>query len=131
MSWPPRELLAGGFTLAGCLALVAPIVLNPRGTTSEGGFGELLWLTSGLVVWVFDLAAISRGEMQLLNFATPLEPETLGLIVLAVVLAGWRTRSSSWNWSWTNVLGWILACFWIGLAVLEILPDHLLSFMNG
>ncbi|CAN5899726.1 hypothetical protein BH23PLA1_BH23PLA1_11570 [soil metagenome] len=131
ISWPPRELLAGGFTLAGCLALVGPIVLNPRAAASEGGLGEFLWMTGGLLVWVFDLAAVSRGEMRSVNFATPLDPETLGLIVLAVLLAGWRARSRSWNWAWTNVIGWILAIFWIGLALMELLPDRLPSLLTG
>jgi predicted dehydrogenase len=37
---------------------------------------ELLWLTGGLLVWVFDLAAVLQGQTRNLNLATPLEPES-------------------------------------------------------
>src|SRR5205814_152517 len=61
ISWPPHELLASAYALAGCLALVGPILLFRR-DAAEGGLGDLIWLTGGLLVWVFDLAALARGE---------------------------------------------------------------------
>src|SRR5262249_20644186 len=63
LSWPPVELLSGASVLAGCLALVGPFVLARR-DSSEGGLGELLWLTGGFLVWVFDLTALARGEVR-------------------------------------------------------------------
>src|SRR5262249_13585732 len=57
MSWPPNQLLASIFTVAGCLAAVGPIVMA-RSEASERGLGELLWMTGGLLVWVFDLVAL-------------------------------------------------------------------------
>ena len=55
LSWPPTQLLASLVTVAGCLALVGPIVLLTR-KGGEGGLGELLWMAGGLIVWVFDAA---------------------------------------------------------------------------
>ena len=124
VSWPPHELLAGSYTLAGCLALVGPVVLSRRGT-AEGGLGELLWMTGGLLIWTFDLAAALRGEVRTLSWATPLGSQTMGLTILAVLLAGWRTRGGARNWSWTNVTGWILGLFWVGLGMASLLPGHL------
>ena len=45
-----------------------------------------------------------------------LPDRTLGLIVLAVLLAGWRCGLAHRNWSWTNVAGWMLCAFWVGMA---------------
>ena len=42
--------------------------------------------------------------------------------MLAVLLAGWRTRGGSRNWSWTNVTGWVLAIFWVGMAATTMIP---------
>src|SRR5919112_407255 len=52
VSWPPRELLAGSYTLAGCLALVGPVILARRGS-AEAGLGGLLLMDRGLPVSVF------------------------------------------------------------------------------
>ncbi|HWE39854.1 MAG TPA: hypothetical protein VG406_25110 [Isosphaeraceae bacterium] len=120
MSWPPRELLAGATTLAGCLALVGPLVLGRKEST-DGGLGELIWLSGGLLVWVFDLAAAARGRWRGTSWATPLDVQFMGLIVLAVALAGWRLRGGSKSWSWTNVTGWLLGAFWIGMALEKVL----------
>ena len=53
-------MLASLGTVAGCLALVGPIVLFRRGPGSEGGVGNLVWMTGGLLIWVHDLAALPR-----------------------------------------------------------------------
>jgi hypothetical protein len=129
VSWPPRELLAGSYTLAGCLALVGPIVLGRRGA-AEGGLGELVWMTGGLLIWAFDLAAALRGEIRLLSWATPLEAQRMGLTILAVGLAGWRTRGGARSWSWTNVTGWILGLFWIGLGMASLVPGRLAAGLS-
>ena len=121
MSWPPTQLLASLFTVAGCLALVGPVVLLTR-RSGEGGLGELLWMAGGLIIWVFDLAAILRGEWRSLAPATPLGAQAMGLTILAVLLAGWRWRSSGRDWSWTNVTGWLLGLFWVGMGLAALAP---------
>src|SRR4051794_10314612 len=88
LAWPPTQLLASLYTVAGCLALVGPIVLS-RVDSGEGGLGELLWMTGGLLVWVFDALAAVRGEWRTNAWATPLGYQTMGLTILAVLLAGW------------------------------------------
>jgi hypothetical protein len=119
MAWPPTGLLASLFTVAGWLALVGPIVLLRR---SEGGLGELLWMAGGLIVWVFDLAAVVRGEWRTLAPATPLGYQAMGLTILAVLVAGWRWRGGSRDWSWTNVTGWTLGVFWVGMGLATMAP---------
>lgn len=126
VGWPPHQLLASLATVAGCLALVGPLVLA-RAEAAEGGLGELLWMTGGLLVWVFDLAAAVRGQWRTTSWTTPLDMQTMGLIILAVLLAGWRCRISGRNWSWTNVTGWTLGLFWVGVALLNWLPPRVLS----
>ena len=58
LEWPPTQLLASLFTVAGCLALVGPILLHRRDSGSLG-LGEMIWMAGGLVVWVFDGAAVA------------------------------------------------------------------------
>ena len=123
VSWPPNQLLASLYTVAGCLALVGPIVLA-RGESSEGGLGELLWMTGGLLVWVFDAVALIRGEWRTNAWVTPLGYQTMGLTILAVLLAGWRCRIAGRGWSWTNVTGWVLGLFWVGMALTTMWPSR-------
>ena len=123
VGWPPHQLLASVATVAGCLALVGPIVLA-RSEAAEGGLGELLWMTGGLLVWVFDLSSLVRGQWRTTAWATPLDTQTMGLIILAVLLAGWRSRVGGRSWSWTNVTGWVLALFWVGMAPAAWLPER-------
>lgn len=121
MSWPPHQLLASLYTVAGCLAAVGPIVLA-RGGEGESGLGELLWMTGGLLVWVFDVVAALRGDWRSTSWVTPLGYQTMGLTILAVLLAGWRCRVAGRNWSWTNVTGWLLGLFWVGMALASMAP---------
>jgi hypothetical protein len=121
VSWPPSDWLANLYTLAGCLALVGPLVLARR-SASGGGLGEHLWLTAGLLVWIFDFAAVWRGQTQGLAWATPIRSQGLGLTLLAVLLAAWRTRGGGRDWSWANVTGWVLGVFWIALGLASLLP---------
>ena len=122
MSWPPTQLLASLYTVAGCLALVGPIVLA-RSESGETALGELLWMTGGLLIWVFDVVALLRGDWRGIAWATPLSYQSMGLTILAVLLAGWRCRLAGRNWSWTHVPGWVLGIFWVGLAVTSMLPS--------
>jgi hypothetical protein len=103
-------------TVAGCLAMVGPVILFRSGEL-EGSLGELGWLTAGLLVWIFDLVAVFQGQGRVIHWATPLSDRMLGLIILAVLLAGWRCGLAHRNWSWTNVAGWMLSAFWVGMAV--------------
>lgn len=122
MSWPPSELLASTYTVAGCLALIGPILLARR-EAAEGGLGELLWMTAGVLCWIYNAAALVRGEIRGHAWATPLAMAPMGLTVLAVLLAGWRLRSSSARtWAWTNVVGWILGAYWVGMALYAMAP---------
>jgi hypothetical protein len=126
LTWPPTELLASVFTVAGCLALIGPILLHRR-DSAEVGLGELLWMSGGLVVWVFDLAAIARGDYRTLSWATPLGYQPMGLTILAVMLASWRCRIAGSNWSWTNVTGWALGLFWVAMAASTLIPARVLG----
>ena len=89
LTWPPMALLSSLSTLAGCLALVGPLILARSGG-KEGSLGELAWMTGGLLIWLFDLAAAFQGASRGLNWTTPLGDRTMGLTMLAVLLAGWR-----------------------------------------
>jgi hypothetical protein len=113
--WPPYQLLSSLSTLAGCLALVGPVILVRSGEI-EGSLGELMWLTGGLLVWLFDIEAVMQGRWKTMYWATPVHDRTLGLAILAVLLAGWRCGLADRNWSWTNVTGWILSTFWVGMT---------------
>ncbi len=115
LTWPPYELLASLSTLAGCLALVGPVILVRSGQI-EGSLGELMWLVGGLLVWVFDFDGVMQGRWQTLHWATPLSDRAMGLTILAVLVAGWKCGMADRNWSWTNVIGWVLSAFWVGMA---------------
>jgi hypothetical protein len=123
LSWPPHNLLADAYTLAGCLALVGPLVLA-RHEGEGGGVGDLLWMTGGILVWVFDVAALVQGDWRSRSWITPLGAQAMGLTMLAVLLAGWGSRGSGRGWSWTNVTGWILGLFWVGLALISLAPSR-------
>ena len=116
LSWPPYELMSSISTLAGCLALVGPIVLA-RPDAAKGGLGELLWMTAGVLLWVLDVAAAAQGQWRTMNWTSPLGDRLMGLTILAVLIAGWRCGLAGRNWSWTNVTGWALGVAWIGLAM--------------
>ena len=123
VSWPPSDLIASVYTLVGCLALVGPVVLVRR-LAPESGVGDTLWMVGGLLTWVFNLAAIIRGESRLATIATPIASSTMGLVILAVMIASCRTRGGARSWSWTNVTGWGLGVFWVGLAGATLLPGN-------
>jgi hypothetical protein len=116
LTWPPYPLLSGLATLAGCLALVGPLILYRSGQQPEGSLGELMWLAGGLMVWAFDIEGLVQGRWRTMHWATPLHERTMGLAILAMLLAGWRCGLADWNWSWTNVTGWLLSAFWVGMA---------------
>src|SRR3954447_9991381 len=126
VSWRPHQLLSSVFTVAGCLAMVGPVVMA-RGESGERGLGELLWMTGGLLVWVFDIVAVVRGQWRTMAWSTPLGAQTMGLTILAVLLAGWRCRLVGRNWSWTNVTGWLLGLYWVGMALVTFLPERSLA----
>jgi hypothetical protein len=115
LTWPPYQLLSSLSTLAGCLALVGPLILMRSGQI-EGSLGEMMWLTGGLLVWFFDIEAVAQGRWKTVAWATPLSDRTLGVAILAVLMAGWKCGLAVRNWSWTNVMGWILSAFWVGMA---------------
>ena len=115
LAWPPVRLLSSLATVAGCLALVGPIILARSGK-AVGSLGELIWMTGGLLIWIFNLECVVRGDFRSIDWATPLGPRAMGLIILAVLLAGLRSGLAGRDWSWTNVTGWALGLFWVGLA---------------
>ncbi len=122
LTWPPYSLLSSLTTIAGCLALVGPIILARSGNIS-GSLGELGWLTAGLLVWLFNLNALLQGQWRNTSWATPLPDRSMGLFLLAVLLAGWKCGLADRNWNWTNVAGWLLSIFWVTTAALSyILP---------
>ncbi len=116
LTWPPYALLSSLATVAGCLALVGPVILI-RSSEIQGSLGELGWLTGGILLWIFNIVAVFQGQWKSIHWATPLSDRTLGLMILAVILAGWRCGLAHRNWSWTNVAGWMLSVFWVAMAV--------------
>lgn len=124
--WPPTQLLADTYTVAGCLALVGPVLLR-RKRAGELGVGDLIWMIAGLLIWIFDAAALARGEARSLAWATPLGQQSMGLIVLAVAVAAWRCRLGGGQWTWTNVIGWALGIFWVALAGAALVPARTLG----
>ena len=117
LAWPPVRLLSSLATIAGCLALVGPIILARSGGKSSGSLGELIWMTGGLLIWIFNLVGVANGDLRSIDWATPLGPRTMGLIILAVLIAGLRSGLAGRDWSWTNVTGWALGLFWVGMAI--------------
>jgi hypothetical protein len=115
LKWPPVQLLSALATIAGSLALVGPLILARAGRNG-GSLGELVWMTGGLLIWVFDAVGMAGGNLRWTNWATPLGERTMGLIILAVLVAGIRSGLAGKDWSWTNVTGWALGLFWVGLA---------------
>jgi hypothetical protein len=126
LTWPPTQLLASLYTVAGCLAMIGPILLHRR-DSPEVGLGELLWMAGGLVVGIFDLAAVARGDVRSLSWATPLGYQPMGLTILAVLLAAWRCRVAGSSWTWTNVTGWALGLFWVAMAASTLVPARMLG----
>lgn len=120
VSWPPSRLFANLYTIAGCLALVGPILLARR--ELDGGLGDLVWLTGGMLLWIANVAALLRGQVQLAGWATPLGYQPLGGAILAVIIAGWRVHGLGRSWSWTNVVGWTLGLFWLGMGLASLWP---------
>jgi hypothetical protein len=116
LEWPPVRLLSGLATIAGCLALVGPVILARSGKVG-GSLGELIWMTGGLLIWIFNLVGVANGDLKTIDWATPLGPRAMGLIILAVMLAGLRSGLAGRDWSWTNVTGWALGLFWVGMAI--------------
>ena len=91
LTWPPYELLASISTLAGCLALVGPVILARSGEL-EGSLGELMWLVGGLLVWIFDIEGVMQGRWRTLHWATPLSDRAMGLTMLAVLVGRLEVR---------------------------------------
>jgi hypothetical protein len=118
VAWPPTDLLRSLYTLSGCFALAGPVILARRENRSQtGGLGELAWLTAGLLLWFHNFESTIRGGYQSVSWATPVEPSSLGITILAVMGAGWRLSDSGREWTWTNVVGWLLGLLWIGLGL--------------
>jgi hypothetical protein len=47
----------------------------------------------------------------------------MGLTVLAGLIAGWRLHAGRLgSWTWTNVAGWVLGLYWVGMAFWSLLP---------
>lgn len=128
LAWPPTELLANAYTVAGCLALVGPILLRRKGA-GDVGLGDLVWMAGGLLIWVFDAAALARGEARTLAWATPLGYQSMGLMILAVALAAWRCRVGGAGWTWTNVTGCTLGAFWVAMGAATLLPPRTLGLV--
>jgi hypothetical protein len=124
MTWPPSRLLSNLYTIAGCLALVGPFVLARK--TSETGLGDLVWMTGGMLVWLADLASLF-GHVRLSTWATPLSYQTMGLATLALFVAGGRLHGAGHTWSWTNVVGWVLGLFWVGMGLASLWPGAALA----
>jgi hypothetical protein len=120
LTWPPYSLLSSLATLAGCLALVGPLIFFRSGEI-QGSLGELAWMTAGILIWAYDIAAVLQGQWRSLQWATPLSDRTLGLTVLAVLVAGWKCGLAQRNWSWTNVAGCLLSAFWVAMAICSLM----------
>jgi hypothetical protein len=63
----------------------------------------------------------SNGRPQ--AWVTPLGATTMGLTMLAVMLAGWKSRGKG-SLNWTNLTGWLLGLFWVGLSLYTLWPHE-------
>lgn len=124
LAWPPTDLIQALGTFAGCLALAGPLIIR-RDLQSEIGLGDLLWVAGGLLIALTDSVALIRGQYRSVHWAMPLGAETMGLVILAVGLAVWRAGLARPGWSWTNLTGCALACFWVSTAVASLWPARL------
>lgn len=122
MRWPPTELFQAASTVAGCLALVGPLILWRSGIGAQPSLGDLVWLNCGLVVWVCNLISISRGEMPGKSWVAPIEPSLMGSLAIGCALASWKGAGARWVWSWTSVVGSLLGLFWMLGAVASLIP---------
>lgn len=121
LNWNLQEFLTASYTLSGCLALVGPLVLLRPGMGAGSGLGDLTWLTGGLLIWIFNVANLVQGEGPRQAWITPLGATTMGLTILAVMIAGWKSRGAG-TLSWTNLTGWVLGLFWVGLSFYTLWP---------
>lgn len=122
LSWPPSGLIANLTTLTGYLALAGPIVLS-RQDRGRTGVGDLVWMTTGVLFWLYNGAAVIRGTFDPGRLADPVGAVGLALSVLAVMIAAWRLHGNGRIWTWTNVTGWILGVFWVGVGLATLLPQ--------
>lgn len=127
MHWPPTELVQAGGTVAGCLALVGPLILWRGGSSGEASLGDLVWLNCGLLVWVCNLMAMSRGELPGKSWVTPVEPGLMGAFTIACVVASWKGARARWVWSWTSVVGGLLCTFWVVGGLASLMPGDWLG----
>ncbi len=123
LTWNVEQFLSAAYTLSGCLALIGPLVLLRPGIRADSGLGDLSWLTGGLLIWIFNLANLVQGGDPRQAWITPLGATSMGLTILAVMIAGSKSRGKG-TLSWTNLTGWVLGLFWIGLSVYTIWPDE-------
>ncbi|GIW88862.1 MAG: hypothetical protein KatS3mg108_3186 [Isosphaeraceae bacterium] len=121
LDWPPSRLFAAATTLTGYLALAGPLVLGRR-TVHAAGLGDVVWLTVGLLFWLYNAASFLRGRFDLDQLHNPISPVGLGLAVAAVALASWRLHGPGRLWTWTNVTGWLLGLFWITAGAAALIP---------
>ena len=121
ISWPPRELLTAGTTFAGCLAIIGPIVVGRR-ETSQAGLGDILWLAGGLLIWVFDLASLAARPVSRRFLDQPARLDHDGSRRPRRRPRRDPARVAVKSWSWTNVVGILLALFWIGSALAGFQP---------
>lgn len=120
IAWPPMRLLGSLATVVGCIAACGPIVLVRRGKR-ELATGDLLWMVGGILVWVHAALALLAGTFRLELVPTPLAPSVMGTFIGTVLIAGWLLNGGSQNWTWTNVIGWMLGCFWVGLGLATVM----------
>lgn len=121
VTWPPDRLLASLAIVAGCIGLVGPLVLA-RSAAAEPGLGTALWWFGGVLLWLQNLAMLTRGEFEVAQCPIALGAQPMGLAVLAALIATWRTHGVGQTSSWPNVLGWILGIFWIGSGLASFFP---------
>ncbi len=120
ISWPPTRLMGSLATVAGCVAACGPIVLIRRGRT-ELATGDLLWMVGGILVWLHAALALMAGNFQIEVVPTPLAPKVLATFMGTVLIAAWLLNGTGRNWTWTNILGWLLGSFWVGLGVASVM----------
>jgi hypothetical protein len=56
----------------------------------------------------------------------------MGLTILAVLIGGWRANGGvrGGSWSWTNITGWMLGMFWVGMAAASLVPSRNFSLLG-
>jgi hypothetical protein len=74
-------------------------------------------MVGGILVWLHSGLALLAGNFKLAAAPTPLSSQAMATVIGTVMIATWLLNGTGRSWTWTNILGWLLGGFWVGLGV--------------